>query len=105
MGVINRNMVEAEEKWREWIDRIPAIRFPRNWEVQVIPPFAGVLARFRVRHGQDFILVYLDVFDTLGYFGGPYWEVYPSFDGDPDRCAVENVGELVRMISKAKRRK
>lgn len=70
--------VENNERWKEWIDHIPYIKFPADWKVQIVPPFRGALIRFRVKHSSDYVIsVFLDVYDRLGYEDGPYWEVYP----------------------------
>ena len=102
MDTIKRLEVEQAEKWLEWLDKIPPIRFPRGWQVQVIPPFHGAAVRFRVKKGEKYISVYLDTYNRLGYMDGPYWEVYPV-DGDVERCYMNEVEELVKIISKALR--
>lgn len=97
-ATVRRHTVEHEEKWREWIDRIPEIPMPQGWRVKVIPPYAGALARFVVINssGQD-KSVYLDVYERLGCWDGPYWEVYPV-DNDVARCDMDDVSELIRLI-------
>ncbi len=94
-----RYKIEAQDQWRESIGKIPHIQFPADWLVQVIPPFGGAMARFRVKlptGGEK--SVYLDFYDRLGYYGSPYWEVYP-FEGDVGRCDMADVPELLRMIA------
>lgn len=100
MTSIERYDIEAEQDWRGWVDKIPAIQFDAGWKVQVIPPFSGALARFRVTVGDKTVSVYLDGYDALGYFGEPYWEVYPV-DGDVGRCAMEDTDELLSLIRKS----
>ena len=95
---IHRSMVEEDERWREIINEIPYIKFHQDWLVSVIPPFGGSVARFRVRlpSGNE-KSVYLDFYDRLGYFGSPYWEVYP-YRGDCGRAALNDTNLLVEMI-------
>lgn len=94
-----RYKIEREDKWRESIDVIPYIEFPPDWKVQVIPPFGGAMARFRVRlPSGDEKSVYLDFYDRLGYFGAPYWEVYP-YEDDVGRCQMADVARLLEMIA------
>lgn len=96
---IRRGDIEQDERWRDWIARIPAIPMLAGWRVQVLPPYAGALARFTVINaaGQH-KSVYLDVWERLGCWDGePYWEVYPV-DNDTGRCDMADVAELVRMI-------
>ena len=102
---LRRYEIEDEQKWREEIEHIPFIRFPADWEVQVIPPFGDAVVRFRVRlpSGQS-KSVYLDSRHSLGYYGHPgetpvsYWEVYP-YNDDVGRCARDDVAELLNMIA------
>ena len=90
--------IETIEEWNKWTDEIPFLEFPAGWMVQPTPPFAGAVARFRVRdkHGGE-VSVYLDCFDRLGIFGEPYWELYPH-DDDVYRCAMANTNELLSVI-------
>lgn len=96
--------VENEQKWREEIDSMPWITFPADWKVQIIPPFADAVVRFRVELPSGaFRSVYLDSRCSLGLWWDkdqgpvPYWEVYP-YRGDTGRCKKENIEELLRMI-------
>ena len=82
---------------REWVKKIPHIKFPADWEVQIIPPFSGSIARFRV---NDKVSVYLDGYDLAGLEGEPYWEVYPH-KGDVYRCAMNNVDDLIMAIQES----
>lgn len=97
MTNIDRYKIEAEQDWRGWVDKIPAIHFDPGWNVQVIPPFGGALARFRVMVGDKTSSVYLDGHEALGFFGEPYWEVYPVGD-DVGRCAMADTDELLSLI-------
>ena len=82
---------------RKWIKKIPYIKFPADWEVQIIPPFSGAIARFRVNNK---VSIYLDVYDLLGCYGEPYWEVYPHKD-DVYRCKMAETDILIRAISES----
>ena len=100
---MKRLEVEREDQWKEWIHKIPFIQFPKGWQVQIIPPFGGAMARFRVRKvgfATGYISVYLDVYDQLGFMGQPYWEVYPV-NGDTERCYMEDTQKLIKIITKA----
>jgi hypothetical protein len=97
---IKRVEIEREDQWIEWIDKIPLIQFPEGWQIQIIPPFSGAMARFRVKKGEDCISVYLDVYDQLGFMGQPYWEVYPV-EGDTERCYMGDTQGLIKIITKA----
>lgn len=100
-GRHERWRIEGDEQWREWIDHIPYISFPPDWQIKVIPPFSGAMARFWIKNGDNNISIYLDTYNRLGYWGdGPYWEVYPYRD-DVGRCDMGDIPELLRMIQEA----
>ena len=98
---MTRHRIENEQKWREEIKHIPFIQFPSDWKVQIIPPFADAIVRFRVQiAGGETRSIYLDGRNSLGYWGkvgNYYWEVYP-YRGDVGRCDMEEIPELLRMI-------
>ena len=100
MSSQNRYRLEQEEDWREWARKMPAIKFKADWEVKVIPPFAGAMARFWIDCGGSHVSVYLDVNDALGSVGEPYWEIYP-YEDDTCRVLMNNTEELVERISEA----
>ena len=98
--IMKRYEIENQEEWREWIKKIPTIQFKQDWNVKIIPPFGGAMARFCVELNGANVSVYLDVSERLGYFGEPYWEIYP-FDDDVYRIAMDNAEELVQKISES----
>jgi hypothetical protein len=92
--------VEANENWREWTNAIPFLSFPTVWRVQVIPPFGGAMVRFRVTRATNpvnAVSIYLDVYNTLGSYDGPYWEVCP-YKGNVGRCSMHDTEKLIEMI-------
>jgi len=96
--------MEKRYKWRENIGVIPFIKFPADWEIQIIGPFSGAQCRFRVRRPDHEVKsVYLDMNCELGYFcdadgnEAAYWEVYPV-DGDIGRCGINEVDQLLDLI-------
>jgi len=98
-----RAEVERQEKWREWIDKIPSINFPSDWRVKIIPPFGGALVRFSVATPTaKRVSVYLDVNDSLGYYGSPYWEIYPDAEDNNARFDINEIDQLIEAISKVK---
>lgn len=99
---IDRCEIEHKEEWREWIEKIPAIPMRDGWSMKPVPPFAGAIARFYIIEGdKKRVSVYLDVFERLACTedGRGYWEVYGSGE-DPDRCDIDDVDELIRLIEK-----
>ena len=97
---IDRYKIENHEQWRDWCSTIPPIKFEPSWRGVVAPPFGGAMARFRVVKGEVSVSVYLDVFDRLGYYGKPYWEVYP-YNDDVYRCDMSETDLLTDAISKS----
>ncbi|NMC60979.1 MAG: hypothetical protein GYA51_16600 [Candidatus Methanofastidiosa archaeon] len=94
--------VENIQEYTKWANKIPAIKFPADWKVQIIPPFGGAIVRFTVERddSKNKISVYLDCYDRLGYVGHPYWELYP-YKGDTYRCGMEDIDELLDIIEYA----
>jgi len=86
-----------DEYYREWAKKIPAIQFPPSWQVQLLGPFGGAMVRFYVNNK---ISVYLDCNESLGYFGQPYWEIYP-YDGDTLRIPMDDIEGLIKGIKQA----
>ena len=97
--MIERWEVERVEQWRDWAEKIPALKFNPDWEVKISPPFAGAIARFIV-NGK--ISVYLDAHCVLGFYldNAPYWEIYPV-DGDTYRVGIDDTTELMEVIQGA----
>jgi hypothetical protein len=89
---------EEQMEHKKWIKEIPYIQFPADWKVQITPPFAGAVVRFRVQKDDMEVSVYLDCYDMLGCYGSPYWEVYP-YEGDVFRCDMSDTESLLNAIS------
>ncbi len=93
---------EVEEifEWDKWMEEVPYLKFPSDWEIKVVPPFAGAIVRFRVKKGNADISVYLDCYDILGCMGRPYWEIYPySSEEYTFRCSMNDTDELLEAIT------
>lgn len=98
MDSLKRYEVELNEEWRKWVEKIPHLQFKEDWNIKIIPPFGGAIARFLVEKGGNRISVYLDCFDNLGAVGKPYWEIY-SYEGDPCRVLMNDTDELMKIIA------
>lgn len=94
-------MGEAFE-WEKWDKLIPFIKWPDGWEIKARPAFNGAIIRYKVRRNdaKEFS-IYLDCYNALGMFTGPYWEAYP-IDGDTFRCGLKEVDKLVEAIKESK---
>jgi len=93
-------------EYDRWMYENPYLRFPASWAVQVIPPFGGAVARFCVRNRSGRVVsVYLDCYEKLGFFGAPYWEIFPSADGEPERFAMEDVAGLMAGLRRSLRKR
>jgi hypothetical protein len=97
---------EKLHEWDKWLPEIPYINFPSSWDVKIIPPFRGAICRFRVKlknveNDENFISVYLDCYDQLGFFGEPYWEIFPIQSGDVYKIKMNDVDKLVKKITEA----
>lgn len=96
-GLILSSILERFFEWRKWMTEIPFIKWPADWEVKAVPPMAGAIIRYHVKTpktGDNFFSIYLDCYEELGIFGGPYWEVYPV-DGDTARFAMADTKSMI----------
>jgi len=86
---MRRTEIERDEDWRDEIQQMPWLDFPESWQVQIIPPFGGALARFKVRRDDtpkgQCVSVYYDAHSRLGFMPYSYWEVYPCPSEDMER--------------------
>jgi hypothetical protein len=97
---IKRFEVESLEKWKDIIDEVPSLRFKSEWDVKIIPPFSGAVARFFIlKDGKQVCSVYLDWHDRLASVGQPYYELYP-FEDDAKRYLLNEIDELMSDIDK-----
>ncbi len=87
-----------DASFREIGKDMPFLRFKDGWEVAVIWPFGGAAVRFIVKKGDARVSVYADFDESLGYYGEPYWEVYPH-DGDTWRGPLADGAGLIEAIS------
>lgn len=98
-----RGQVENFEKWHNWADKMPYIRFKENWDVKIIPPFEGALSRFVVSKGSKSVSVYFDAYSKLGWMVDdngdsiPYFEAYP-IEGDTRRYSLNEVDTMMQDI-------
>jgi len=102
-----RSAIEARERWKNICNEIEdtqGIHFDPEWEVKCIPPFGGSMARFVVYHNNKRVSVYLDWYSRLGWVVDdegeplPYYEIYPSKDGDVERFGITETDNMVRAI-------
>lgn len=99
----NYGLIEKYEQMMEhmkWVQEIPYISFPSDWEIAIMPPFLGAVVRFRVKKGDAEVSIYLDCYDSLGCYGSPYWEVYP-YEEDVFRCAMLDTESLLTAIGES----
>jgi hypothetical protein len=95
---------ELSEMQREWYQKIPHVPFKPSWDVRAAPPFGGALIRYRVSYKGCEVSIYLDVNDSLGSVGQPYWEIYPGSDGDVERFLLDETDDLAKGIAASIRR-
>lgn len=99
-----RARIERVERWREICNEMPHLAFPRGWEVAIIPPFGGAVARFRVRKGRAAVSVYADYYERLGGWSEPHWEIYPGPSGENEWFSIATeTDEMLAAIAKSLR--
>lgn len=98
---MTRSKIENEEDWKQWAKDIPSLNFDSDWNVKIIPPFAGAIVRFWIEKNGKKVSVYFDAYSQLGYMVDenddpiPYWEVYTSDDDYPHRYLMNETTELI----------
>lgn len=96
---IKRAEIESIEKWRDVVSEIPTLKFKEQWEVKIIPPFSGAVARFMIeKQGKHICSIYLDWYERLGIYGEPYYELLYPFEDDVKRYSLKETDELLKDI-------
>lgn len=99
-----RAQIETSEDWRGWCKKIPELHFDSDWNVKIIPPFAGALIRFVISKNNKSVSVYFDGYSKLGYMYDendnaiPYFEIYPSPNSDIRRYFLNETEEMMNDI-------
>lgn len=94
---------EALQEHRKWMREIPVLHFEKEWDVRIIPPFAGAVIRFTVDYNSKHVSVYFDGYSELGYMEDengkpiPYFEYY-----DGEECYRYYMHETERMMEDIK---
>lgn len=108
LDLVKRAEVEEQFDFRKWDGEIPFIEFREGWWIKMRPPFGNAIVRFSVTTSEisGDISVYLDCYHLLGIYGKPgdpepYWEIYPSDDGDVERFAMEDTESLIDGIKRS----
>ncbi len=105
---IKRPDLETIIKWENEIaavaiaERPVFFTLPVGFEIAIIPPFSGATGRFLIRKtggGDDYISVFIDHHDMLGYFGEPYFEAWP-IAGDIQRWPLNQSEEMIAAVVK-----
>jgi len=109
--ILSRYEVESSEEWNKWGKAIPYLSFNQDHVVKVVPPYGGAIIRFIITHtllekkykdeGIPHISVYLDVFRRLAPIPTPYWEIYPTTNGEALRFELYDTQKLMDAIDKA----
>jgi len=102
--LLSRIKLESSMEYTRWVQEIPFIDFPTDWNVKIIPPYGGAVVRFLIEKDSNRISVYLDCYDQLGCYGSPYWEVYPHFE-DVFRCDMNDTDSLLKAITESLKNK
>lgn len=72
--------------YRGWARKLPAFHFDKEWDVLIVPPFAGAIIRFVISYNGKYVSVYFDAYSELGWMYDkneqpiPYFEYYDGED-------------------------
>ena len=92
--------VEILMEYAKWRQKMPTLKFNSDWDVCIMPPIGGAIVRFVVEKAEASVSIYLDCYDNLGYYGEPYWEIYP-YNSDVFRCDMNDTKSLLEAISES----
>jgi len=88
------DMLEEKLGYHKYVDKMPYLKINSDWQIKVIPPFGGAMVRYRIRRKDVEVSVYLDCHSMLGSTSTPYWEMYPTEDGDAVRWDMDDIDGL-----------
>lgn len=94
-----RAEIEIKEKWREITNDIPSLHFKSEWNVKIIPPSCNAIARFQVEYNGNWVSVYLDFYDQLGFAQQPYYEIYDRKE-EPLRFLLDDTENMMLEIDR-----
>ena len=90
MKQVNKSLMLAqiERIWnyRGCATKLPAFHFDKEWDVLIVPPFAGAIIRFVISYNGKYVSVYFDAYSELGWMYDkneqpiPYFEYYDGED-------------------------
>ena len=90
--------VEEDFEYMKWVKEIPVLNFKKEWNVRIIPPFGGAIIRFQIETEKDFLSIYLDCYNQLGFEDDPYWEIYSRENEDVYRFGINDTNGLLEKI-------
>jgi hypothetical protein len=84
----------------KWVTDLPSIPTYKGWNVTPLPPFGMATSRLRVGYKDSpcNVSVYFDACNRLGYMSEPYWEIFPTSDGDARRFLLGDEKRMARYI-------
>ncbi len=97
--VVSRAKLEERERWQEIVEKMPYFELREGWQIAVIPPTVGAVARFRIKQDKGHVSIYADWYEKLGYFGQPHWEIYPNKEGDNERFAINDTVDMIEAVA------
>lgn len=74
----------------------PYIRFPADWEIQLVPAYLGTHVHFRVRLTSGTVKNAVLLHNKDGY---AYWLVSPESGLMEDRCDVDDIATLLQLLA------
>ena len=98
--IFDYERIQEHDRWRR---EIPALHFEKEWNVKIIPPFAGAVIRFWISYNNKHVSVYFDAYSQLGYMVDesdkpiPYFEYY-----DGEECYRYYMHETEQMMEDIK---
>ena len=96
--------IQKIDEYGKWNKEIPFIELKDGYQCKPGPNSVGSVVRFlaKKKGSEKAVSIYLDCYSRLGSCGDkPYWEMYPSQDGDNLRFFMDDVEGLSKAIVEA----
>ena len=71
---------EQIHDFRGWTNKLPAFHFDKEWDVKIVPPFAGAIIRFAIDYNGKHVSVYFDGYSALWFEYDNHGDPIPYFE-------------------------
>lgn len=87
-----------------WLNKLPEIKFPDDYNIKLIPPCTPAIIQFHItlkKNKNCLTSIFLDCYELMGVYYSPYWEIHPFIEGSIRRCGIYNTKKLLELIDQS----